>query len=373
MAAHAHATYRAQTQILEPVMEKTEPSGPGIIGGRTANPEGFHRKVLLYPTLRCPIQCRHCAIKSDPNRKEEMSQEVLETFLGDVVDCGKVEIVVFSGGEPFLVRKKIGKPISFLCAKGLAVSVQTSAYWAESPAKAIRVLSSLPGISQLVVSVDEFHQEFVPFQNVANACTACAELGIDIRIHTLAYESERVETQLKERIPASVASKISVYRNQAIHLVGRGHNLRDHPNIVRQDVFPERVCFSCSVAFLLPDGTVTACGGDMQWNGKGCDFFELGVLGKNSFSEITSAAEKNYLVHAMRLWGPKRLAEIAIARGVAANLGSTYIRDDICDLCCDLFSNPEIVDVIKKELDKAGFRREIALARAFFLGELEML
>jgi hypothetical protein len=143
--------------------------------------------------------------------------------------------------------------------------------------------------------------------------------------------------------------------------------------VVRDAAFPRRACFSCSVAFVLPDGTISACGGDMQWTANGCDRFKLGELPKKSFGDISAEAEQNYLVHAMRLWGPAKLADIAVERGFSGRLKGSYIKDNVCDLCSDLFSIPEVVRAIEESLEDAGFRREIALARALIFGELEMI
>lgn len=340
---------------------------------RTVEKLGFHSKVFLCATLRCPIRCRHCAIDAEPNRREEMPKALLDILLADCVRSVKVRAVVFSGGEPFLVSEKIREAVRVLQPHGIAVCVQTSAYWAKSRKDAVEALKSLGGIRELIVSADEFHQEFVPIRNVANACMACAELGVEVKIHTLAYECDAVEITIKEMLPVSVASTVRVVQNEAIHLVGRGCDLREHPRVQWQEGLPDRACASCSVAFVLPDGTVTACGGDMQWSDLKDKAFTLGSVRAKSFGEITSAAEANYLVHAMRLWGPKRFAEVAAARGVGANLRSAYIRGDVCDLCCELFSKAEIVRVIREELENPEFRREVALARALCFGEVAML
>jgi organic radical activating enzyme len=55
-------------------------------------------------------------------------------------------------------------------------------------------------------------------------------------------------------------------------------------------------------------------------------------------------AEENYLLQAIRVWGPKRLAEIVIEHGMGDRLKDVYEKDSICLLCTDLLSQPEICD-----------------------------
>lgn len=331
--------------------------------------DGLHNAVYIFATLRCPLECEHCAVTSHSRRREEIPTSLLEEAAQSIADSKKVNCVVFTGGEPFLVLPKLRNVMPVLSKNHISTALQTSAYWAYDFERAFEQLATLPGLNQLIISADEFHQQFVPFGNVVNACNACIHLGISIRIQTLVYESEVIEDKLRAALGPGM-NQVSVVSNSSVHLTGRGKRLLYHPELKYKESLPNGVCFHCSAAFMLPDGTVTACGSDLLWNQiKGSELFRLGKLGDASFLDISNSAERHYLVQSMRVWGPAKLAELARQSGCEKLLRSKYIQNNVCDLCCDLFSKDEVIKVLLKELGKSQLQREIDLLRALFFGE----
>lgn len=131
-------------------------------------------------TFRCPIACPHCLIDAGPHRTEEMCYENSIGWIDQAKNYrgGYIQGLALTGGEPFYILdilKKVsnhGKDLRF------TVSAVTSAFWATSIKKAIKVLKNLPAIRLLCISTDQYHQKFIPFENIYNVAYEAEQLNI---------------------------------------------------------------------------------------------------------------------------------------------------------------------------------------------------
>lgn len=76
--------------------------------------------LQIHPTLRCNLRCLHCYSSSGPDRREELSPELLKDALSDACDEG-YRVVSVSGGEPVLYR-----PLPELLAHARANGMRTT-------------------------------------------------------------------------------------------------------------------------------------------------------------------------------------------------------------------------------------------------------
>jgi len=130
--------------------------------------------VGILATYRCTIACRHCYINCSPEREEVLGLDLAERLLGQVKELGLPgSSIHFGGGEPCLYFDhlveilKLGQrldmsPVSW---------VETNCSWCTSDQIARDRLGTLKenGVGKLWLSTDPYHQEFVPFENVARA------------------------------------------------------------------------------------------------------------------------------------------------------------------------------------------------------------
>jgi hypothetical protein len=91
-----------------------------------------------------------------------------------------VEWISFTGGEPFLLPGLLNELVGYASAKGLRTECVTNCSWAETPEKTEEKLKTLKesGLDVVNISADDFHQEFVPFENVRNCFEAAKSLGL---------------------------------------------------------------------------------------------------------------------------------------------------------------------------------------------------
>jgi hypothetical protein len=88
--------------------------------------------------------------------------------------------VVFTGGEPFLLGKELLRCVEYCAEKGLATRIVTNAYWAKSPAIARKMISCYKqsGLTEINLSCDDYHQEFIPLERIKYANDACLEFSL---------------------------------------------------------------------------------------------------------------------------------------------------------------------------------------------------
>ena len=147
--------------------------------------------INIMPTTACNIRCRHCGL--DESIREAMEDETLEKLLADI-SKSSIQDVSISGGEPLSEEYKdrlLYALRSSEIGKEKEVAVQTNCSWAKSRKRARQMVDSLKsaGVSHLSLSMDTFHQEFVPLKYVANAVNACLGVFESVIIETRSIES----------------------------------------------------------------------------------------------------------------------------------------------------------------------------------------
>ena len=216
----------------------------------------------------------------------------------------------------------------------------TSASWARTLPKAIKMLSLVP-VDHLVVSVDRYHEEFLPFESAANALRAALARGISSTVNVCApvedmdNEVENMTVRLTEALGIADTASIEV-TGQPILRAGRALAV---PNI---SLSPWQAFDSCSMLekhVVKADGDVIACCGPPAYrNDLSTDWLRLGNLGKASLAEILITAERNWLVRAIHTLGPAFLYELA--GEAASRVGDKW--DTRCTLCVAVLSDKEL-------------------------------
>ena len=131
-------------------------------------------------------------------------------------------------------------------------------------------------------------------------------------------------------------------------------------------------CGAGSSPIIFPDGRVIACIGPI------IDLTDphplvLGNLRHNSLEDILEGAEVNPILHAIRLWGPKKLITMMQSAGLGHHLPVRYIKDSVCHACYELMSRPVSTAFMEELSQDADFVRMVAYGRIYYLNEPEMV
>ncbi len=168
-------------------------------------------KVTIFPTLECNIGCKHCGTGRHV-KKETMDDGLLERLLNDI-DKTDAKITI-TGGEP-LQEGYAYRLLDCLCNSGIDrksdVTIFTNGSWAGSYDEAEQMIRQLndANVSRVNISTDEYHREFVPLSNVANAINAADDSPIEVSIAVRSFKSTvREDTKAIYRLAELVGKKV---------------------------------------------------------------------------------------------------------------------------------------------------------------------
>jgi MoaA/NifB/PqqE/SkfB family radical SAM enzyme len=333
----------------------------------------FMSNIGLIMTYKCQIACPHCIIEAGPNRSEEILLEDALNWISQIEKyrSGHVKMLALTGGEPFYNLYNLKRISEFANVSGLSVSVVTNAFWATTKGEATEILRKVPEITFISFSADSYHQKSIPLENVKNAVAAANDCGLPYYISVATEnknngEYKQIIDKLKEFVKEDKIVTVITFP------VGRALKSLDTTKYATSVEPPDSFCFSAGFPVIFPDGKVTACIGPIITLHNNHPLI-LGDLNKNSLKEILDGAEVNPILHAIRIWGPRKLISLIKEHGMNEYLPSNYVKDSICITCHYLLSNDKIIDFFADLAKDLKFRRRVAYARAYYLHETEMI
>lgn len=333
----------------------------------------FLRNIGLLMTYKCQVMCPHCILEAGPHRTEAMDVATALEWVRQVAEYrdGYIKVLSLTGGEPFYNINDLTAIASFGEHCGLLVSAVTNAFWATSLEKAVFTLKKLSAIKMLSISADAYHQSHIPFDRVKNAVQAAQECGVPytIAVCTDNYEDGDYQVILKQleaiTDPDTILTAITFPVGRALKSVDL-FQYQTTPNP------PISACAAGSSPIIFPDGRVIACIGPVIDLASSHPLM-LGNLRDESLGTILDRAQANPILHAIRVWGPSKLIELAAEAGLNQYLPESYIEGSVCHACYGLMSNPQLVQFLNELMTDKEFQRKVAYARLYYLKELEML
>ena len=332
----------------------------------------FLRNIGIVMTYRCQVSCAHCVIRAGPLRSEKIEIDEALEWVSQIAKYrnGFVKVLSLTGGEPFYSLDDIKTISDFAEAEGLLVSAVTNAFWATTFENAMQVLNQLPAIKMISISTDAYHLASIPFEKPKNAILAARELGIPYTVSVCTCNEQDLQYQellkkLNEITPPDTIMTAVTFA------AGRALEMADLTQYELTDKVPISACSAGSSPIVFPDGRIIACIGpviDLESSYP----LMLGNLRKESLEDILEGAEKNPILHAIRIWGPKRLIDLARKAGLGQHIPERFVKDSICNACYSLMSNPAIVEYLK-ELAQSDFAIRAAYARGYYLNEIRTI
>ncbi|MGW8178469.1 MAG: radical SAM/SPASM domain-containing protein [bacterium] len=233
------------------------------------NPHFF--RLGLITTYRCNAECSHCFFNSSPSRDKVMGLETGLKAINEAKELG-AKWVSLTGGEPFLEYGLLKQLLGHAAGLGLQTEVVTNGYWARYPETTETIIRELVGLgwTALNLSIDDFHQEYVPLEHARNAYEAARDLGLKIVIMTTTAKSSKITSQT---IPILLGdSQIQIIGETPIHdphallietpitPAGRGAEIPDHEYTLITEIKCGDALRDIGVG---PDGSVYPCCGPL--------------------------------------------------------------------------------------------------------------
>lgn len=318
---------------------------------------GLNRLVFIT-TTRCTALCRDCPIASDASPTLSLSADQMIELVDEVYSWGKLELVVFTGGESLLLGKELYRTIAHVGELGLHSRVVSNAYWARSARGALTHLKRLKnsGLSELDVSCDDYHQEFIPIENVKNAFRAANDVGIQFvlshrRAPGNAITVERLSKYLGAELrpppwdssDVSLNNRIISGRNVPLGTNG-GNSDPDCWDIPEDDRYWMGPCDAVlSNVVIGPTYSVQMCCGMVR---NTIPELHLGSLRDENLATILERGNRDLIANWLALEGPSAILDFVLERDPALDLPAHYVSR--CHLCDTLFTHSKVREILQE-------------------------
>jgi hypothetical protein len=295
-------------------------------------------RIEFMVTYQCTGKCKHCSVADKQGRaglkcvNPGKAAEAVEKL------CGLFDIdsVMTFGGEPLLYPDTVCAIHEKAASCGV-VSRQliTNGYFTKSPERRAETVSRLArsGVNQILISVDAFHQETIPCEDVYAFARAVRDAGIpNVRLHPAWVvdeandnawnaETRRLLTCFDDlTLPVSSGNNIFMSGNAVTYLADFYEKPRlDLSQTCGAMPYTEPLT-DINCLSIEPNGDVAVCG------------FMIGNLNTASITDIVSRYDPyaNDCMRAILTGGGAALLEYAKRLGMAVDTSAYY---SVCDLC----------------------------------------
>lgn len=327
------------------------------------------RHIVFSLTELCPFECRHCLVGSNDKTKKKLTMPLatVKRYVQDFVILAKMNVdrISITGGEPLLCPDHI-KLLSYgALEQGMFCTVVTGCYWAVSDEAARRTVSEFSAVSCWHLSVDVFHEEFLPREYVAMAAEAVLAAGKQPVFRLTAVKGDKVSQDIYEYLKR-VLPEVPVVVQSLYGEAGK-----DISSIRSVD----SLAWPCAPSGMLvrPDGSVAPC---------------CGPLANGAFSQpvcFANASEENGLLPAYIEWYRSNLLLLMQTAGLrplafwisevaSEQTLSQMLSHNPCDFCVRLWNEPALADMVRSRVEREDVAKRIDdFARVVFGPEFDIL
>jgi hypothetical protein len=295
-------------------------------------------------------------------KKSDLNINDAFNWIDQAYESGWLTAVGYSGGEPLLYYDKLKTLAGYVFHKyELAAVISTNAYWAKTPTKTreiIQVLYNI-GLRFILISVDDFHQEYIPLKRVKNCLDVSRDFGINITLQTIVTKSSRKLDYYLERLGVDPNEDKITTSEVPCTPVGRAATHIPRGDIALRDGVPSDYCTMLHAVHISPEGGVYLCCGA----GFHIPALKAGDLNEEPLKAILDRAEMNPVYNSLALYhGPEKIAEALTEHGNGHAIDQRYATS--CHACHHLLNNSDNVNalhrILEPQRDELFFKRTIS-------------
>lgn len=219
-------------------------------------------------TERCNSRCRHCGVTDQMSRNLDMPVEDAIRYVDEIAALAAEEndtfSIFFSGGEVFLRYDDVLAVTRHAKSRGATpITCVSNGYWGKDPAQARRWATDLKeaGMRTVCISMDDFHQEYVPLESEVNALRACSEAGMALAIKSAVTRRTRRLPDVLRDVADLLADNPVLVHEMSCSPEGRAATTVSQDDLLLRDGVLSEPCPGMGVLTFLPDGTAFPCCG----------------------------------------------------------------------------------------------------------------
>lgn len=330
--------------------------------------------MTILPTYQCTAACKECCFECSPNVHGRVPLDRILQYIDEACDTiPTLQLIVFSGGECFLLGKDLEAAVARAHSRGKRTRAVSNGYWATSQEVARQRLAALQeaGLDELNISTGDDHQEFVPFERVVNAVIAGAELKMISLIVVEGFENSRFKIEdagAHPRLKAFVESHPNAAYLQVMRNVWMSFHVDrelEHPEHLHR--IPERIptfggCDNVLMNMVVtPDESLASCCGLTMEH---IPEMKLGKLADRSMIDLVEQGRDDFLKRWIWLDGPEALLWFAAQKDPCVPYPETNVHP--CQACAQFYRNPLAREAVRNHWhevrDQVLLRFELKMA-----------
>ncbi|GAA0274940.1 radical SAM/SPASM domain-containing protein [Streptomyces polychromogenes] len=324
--------------------------------------------LTILGTYKCTAACENCCFGSNPFITKRLDLAQILSFVEEGARYPTCKLVVFSGGECFLLGKDLVSAVKYAASLGMHTRCVTNGFWARRIPHGRRRLRELveAGLAELNISTGDFHQRWVPQESVINAACIAAEFGLKPMImvevrkdRSVTSETFAADPRIRELIEGE---QLSIIESPWMPMDYR-ENIEQpqHRLLNRRTLHLRGGCTSVLKTIVVtPDQRVGYCCGltrelipelNADWAG-------------GTLDDILTAGVRDF----MKVWlfvdGPERILAWAASKDSRIDWEDRYAHH--CHSCLALFDDPLVREAIRanyRERVEDVLARYVALLR----------
>ncbi|HHW31443.1 MAG TPA: radical SAM protein [Clostridiaceae bacterium] len=137
----------------------------------------------LITNYKCSSKCKHCCYSSSPNWPDDYIKPSMADEIFSILKSLGCDSVHIGGGEPLLKPDRILGVLDAAQRNHIYIEyVETNASWHKDEASTKAVLKEIKdhGVNTLLISIDPYHNEYIPFWKVKSLIRTCSEIKINV-------------------------------------------------------------------------------------------------------------------------------------------------------------------------------------------------
>jgi hypothetical protein len=145
------------------------------------------KRIEFAITNACSGKCKHCSATVSETMKESVNADAAVQVIKQLASRYTVESMMTFGGEPLLYADTVCKIHSVAQDCGIAVrQIITNGFFSRDEHKIENVAAAIcaSGANNIMLSVDAFHQEYIPIEPVVFFAESLLKNGVPkLRVH----------------------------------------------------------------------------------------------------------------------------------------------------------------------------------------------
>ncbi|MBQ8638884.1 MAG: radical SAM protein [Lachnospiraceae bacterium] len=159
-------------------------------------------RIEFVITFACTGRCKHCSEGEHKEQGEHIDAEAAAKVVRDAADQYKIQSVMTFGGEPLLHPEAVYAIHAAAREKNIPKrQLITNGFFSKDSQRIRAVAQKLAesGVTDILLSVDAFHQETIPLEPVMEFAAAVNQPGIRLQMQPAWLVSETHENPYNRR------------------------------------------------------------------------------------------------------------------------------------------------------------------------------